>query len=239
MPQGPAPHLEQLAFAYLSPLVLRKELETLLANEGAAFLSQPELADNHPIIYWNLVWYFQRLGLCSGLPQLLLASKHVQPGSQVAWPSPTATLRGRRGGGGALHPEMRPRGYRSWDLGPPREALKGRPGSRHLRMAVPQGQGVGLDDLGGSLPTSSSWTRKRHPRRNSDRNAEASGSSAPRRPFLFQGPAQEGPLVSVRLLWDVLSPDADSFPPLYVLWRLHGESSRSAGWEGAGAGRDL
>ncbi|XP_063172688.1 DENN domain-containing protein 4B isoform X1 [Candoia aspera] len=119
VPQGPAPHLEQLAFAYLSPLVLRKELETLLENEGAAFLSQPELVDNHPIIYWNLVWYFQRLGLCSGLPQLLLASKHVQPGSQ--------------------------------------------------------------------------------------------------------GLAQEGPLVNVRLLWDVLSPDADSFPPLYVLWRLHGQ----------------
>ncbi|ETE63020.1 DENN domain-containing protein 4B, partial [Ophiophagus hannah] len=82
LPQGPAAHVEQLAFAYLSPLVLRKELETLLENEGAVFLSQPELVDNHPIIYWNLVWYFQRLGLGSGLPQLLLASKHVQAASQ-------------------------------------------------------------------------------------------------------------------------------------------------------------
>lgn len=97
VPQGPATHVEQLAFAYLSPLVLRKELETLLENEGAVFLSQPELVDNHPIIYWNLVWYFQRLGLCSGLPQLLLASKHVQTASQVTHLSYATTLQGRRG----------------------------------------------------------------------------------------------------------------------------------------------
>ncbi|XP_044278695.1 DENN domain-containing protein 4B [Varanus komodoensis] len=117
VPRGPTSHTEHLAFAYLSPLVLRKELETLLENEGGEFLSQPELVDNHPIIYWNLVWYFQRLGLPSSLPQLLLASKHVQA--------------------------------------PP------------------------------------------------------------------QGSTQEGPLVSVRLLWDVLVPDPDSFPPLYILWRFH------------------
>ncbi|XP_015267235.1 PREDICTED: DENN domain-containing protein 4B isoform X2 [Gekko japonicus] len=113
-PRSSAPRVEHLTFAYLSPLVLRKELETLLENEGGDFLSQPELVDNHPIIYWNLVWYFQRLGLPSSLPQLLLASKHVQ--------------------------------------------------------AVPQGS------------------------------------------------SQE---VNVRLLWDVLTPDPDSFPPLYVLWRFH------------------
>ncbi|XP_070622879.1 DENN domain-containing protein 4B isoform X1 [Erythrolamprus reginae] len=121
LPQAPAAQLEQLAFAYLNPLVLRKELETLLENEGAVVLSQPDLVDNHPIIYWNLVWYFQRLGLGSGLPQLLLASKHIQAASQASAP--------------------------------------------------------------------------------------------------------EGPFVHVRLLWDVLSSDPDSFPPLYILWRLHGQIS--------------
>ncbi|NXH68018.1 DEN4B protein, partial [Hydrobates tethys] len=50
---------ERVAFAYLSPLVLRKELESLVENEGGEFLAQPELVDSHPIIYWNLVWYFQ------------------------------------------------------------------------------------------------------------------------------------------------------------------------------------
>ncbi|KAF1416563.1 DENN domain-containing protein 4B, partial [Spheniscus humboldti] len=65
---------ERVAFAYLSPLVLRKELESLVENEGGEFLAQPELVDSHPIIYWNLVWYFQRLGLPSNLPRLLLGS---------------------------------------------------------------------------------------------------------------------------------------------------------------------
>ncbi|MGH0173223.1 UNVERIFIED_CONTAM: hypothetical protein FKN15_064853 [Acipenser sinensis] len=40
--------------AYLSPLVLRKELESLLENEGDGVLAQPQLVDSHPIIYWNL-----------------------------------------------------------------------------------------------------------------------------------------------------------------------------------------
>ncbi|XP_035746408.1 DENN domain-containing protein 4B [Egretta garzetta] len=79
---------ERVAFAYLSPLVLRKELESLVENEGGEFLAQPELVDSHPIIYWNLVWYFQRLGLPSNLPRLLLGSQHVAPAPQV-----------RRGGG--------------------------------------------------------------------------------------------------------------------------------------------
>lgn len=74
---------ERVAFAYLSPLVLRKELESLVENEGGEFLAQPELVDSHPIIYWNLVWYFQRLGLPSNLPRLLLGSQHVASAPQV------------------------------------------------------------------------------------------------------------------------------------------------------------
>ncbi|KAG8146921.1 hypothetical protein E2320_013995 [Naja naja] len=115
LPQGPATHTEQLAFAYLSPLVLRKELETLLENEGAIFLSQPELVDNHPIIYWNLVWYFQRLGLGSGLPQLLLASKHIQTASQVTHCS--STQRPCEGGEVERESRERPRGKENGDGG--------------------------------------------------------------------------------------------------------------------------
>lgn len=74
---------EMVTVAYLCPLVLRKEMESLLENEGGDFLSQPELVDSHPIIYWNLVWYFQRLALPSNLLQLVLASKHVQQSAQV------------------------------------------------------------------------------------------------------------------------------------------------------------
>ncbi|XP_029694087.1 DENN domain-containing protein 4B isoform X2 [Takifugu rubripes] len=73
----------QVTVAYLSPLVLRKELESLLENEGEAVLAQPQFLDNHSIIFWNLVWYFQRLGLPSNLLQLVqaspLVSKFAQP----------------------------------------------------------------------------------------------------------------------------------------------------------------
>ncbi|KPP78574.1 DENN domain-containing protein 4B-like [Scleropages formosus] len=70
--------------AYLSPLVLRKELESLLENEGEAVLSQGQLLDNHSIIFWNLVWYFQRLGLPSNLLQLLHSSELTTQLSQSA-----------------------------------------------------------------------------------------------------------------------------------------------------------
>uniref|UniRef100_A0A8D3D6W6 DENN domain containing 4B n=1 Tax=Scophthalmus maximus TaxID=52904 RepID=A0A8D3D6W6_SCOMX len=67
----------QVTVAYLSPLVLRKELESLLENEGEAVLAQPQFLDSHCIIFWNLVWYFQRLGLPSNLLQLSLMCVRV------------------------------------------------------------------------------------------------------------------------------------------------------------------
>ncbi|KAM9368393.1 LOW QUALITY PROTEIN: DENN domain-containing protein 4B [Phaethornis superciliosus] len=122
---------ERVAFAYLSPLVLRKELESLVENEGGELLARPELVDSHPIIYWNLVWYFQRLELPSNLPQLLLGSHHVSPTPQAQSPDP--------------------------------------------------------------------------------------------------------PGVRVRLLWDVLAPEPDACPPLYVLWRLHSNiPTRLGGWRPRG-----
>ncbi|NXL54298.1 DEN4B protein, partial [Podilymbus podiceps] len=144
LPQAPR-RSERVAFAYLSPLVLRKELESLVENEGGEFLAQPELVDSHPIIYWNLIWYFQRLGLPSNLPRLLLGSQHVAPAPQVG-----QGLGGAAGYGG------------SWG---------GRQPGAHL--PVPQAQ------------------------------------------------PPDSPCVRVRLLWDVLAPEPDSCPPLYVLWRLH------------------
>uniref|UniRef100_A0A3P9PJT6 DENN domain containing 4B n=1 Tax=Poecilia reticulata TaxID=8081 RepID=A0A3P9PJT6_POERE len=108
----------QVTVAYLSPLVLRKELESLLENEGESVLAQPQFLDSHSIIFWNLVWYFQRLGLPSNLLQLVRRSPLVSHFTQVR----------------------------------------------------------------------------------------------------------------VRLLWDTLSPDTDQWPPLYVLWRIHGAPMRSYSW---------
>jgi len=50
--------LDPLTIPYLSPLVLRKEMENVLDQYGdACCLSSPEFIDRHPIIYWNLVCF--------------------------------------------------------------------------------------------------------------------------------------------------------------------------------------
>ncbi|XP_044235026.2 DENN domain-containing protein 4B isoform X7 [Ursus arctos] len=121
------------AWAYLSPLVLRKELESLVENEGSEVLALPELPAAHPIIFWNLLWYFQRLRLPSILPCLVLASCDGPP--------------------------------------PPQQAPA---------------------------------------------------------PWLTPDPAS----VQVRLLWDVLTPDPGSCPPLYVLWRVHSQIPQRVVWPG-------
>uniref|UniRef100_A0A6Q2ZML0 DENN/MADD domain containing 4B n=1 Tax=Esox lucius TaxID=8010 RepID=A0A6Q2ZML0_ESOLU len=83
LPGGPPP----VTVAYLSPLVLRKELESLLENEGETVLAQGQLLENHSIIFWNLVWYFQRLGLPCNLLQLVRSSPLANQLAQVT-PSP-------------------------------------------------------------------------------------------------------------------------------------------------------
>lgn len=74
---------EPVTVPYLSPLVLWKELESLLENEGDAVITEADVVDHHPIIYWNLVWYFRRLDLPSNLPGLILTSDHCNRNSQV------------------------------------------------------------------------------------------------------------------------------------------------------------
>uniref|UniRef100_A0A8C5LT83 DENN domain containing 4C n=1 Tax=Leptobrachium leishanense TaxID=445787 RepID=A0A8C5LT83_9ANUR len=68
---------------YLSPLVLRKELESLLENEGDQVIHTSTFINQHPIIFWNLVWYFRRLNIPSNLPGLILASEHCNGGVQL------------------------------------------------------------------------------------------------------------------------------------------------------------
>ncbi|KAL1007595.1 hypothetical protein UPYG_G00088870 [Umbra pygmaea] len=76
-------HPEPVTVPYLSPLVLWKELESLLENEGDPVITTSEMVDHHPIIYWNLVWYFRRLDLPSNLSGLVLTSDHCNRGSTV------------------------------------------------------------------------------------------------------------------------------------------------------------
>uniref|UniRef100_A0AAZ3NNN7 DENN/MADD domain containing 4A n=1 Tax=Oncorhynchus tshawytscha TaxID=74940 RepID=A0AAZ3NNN7_ONCTS len=75
-PSPPAP----VTVPYLSPLVLWKELESLLGNEGDQVISSPSIVDQHPIVFWNLVWCYRRLELPSHLPGLILTSQHCSQG---------------------------------------------------------------------------------------------------------------------------------------------------------------
>ncbi|XP_029909890.1 C-myc promoter-binding protein isoform X2 [Myripristis murdjan] len=79
----PVPASAPVTVPYLSPLVLWKELESLLVNEGDQAISSPSVVDQHPIVFWNLVWYFRRLELPSNLPALILASQHCSHGDQT------------------------------------------------------------------------------------------------------------------------------------------------------------
>lgn len=74
---------DPITVPYLSPLVVWKELESLLENEGDHAIAVAGFVDHHPIVFWNLVWYFRRLGLPSNLPGLILSSEHCNKYSQV------------------------------------------------------------------------------------------------------------------------------------------------------------
>ncbi|KAA0723844.1 C-myc promoter-binding protein DENN domain-containing protein 4A [Triplophysa tibetana] len=76
-------HPEPVTVQYLSPLVLWKELESLIENEGSDIICRSSVVDKHPIIYWNLVCYFTRLQLPSSLTGLILTSEHCNRGSQI------------------------------------------------------------------------------------------------------------------------------------------------------------
>uniref|UniRef100_A0A8C6HJL7 DENN domain containing 4C n=1 Tax=Mus spicilegus TaxID=10103 RepID=A0A8C6HJL7_MUSSI len=80
---GKRPNPPPVSVPYLSPLVLRKELESLLENEGDQVIHTSSFINQHPIIFWNLVWYFRRLDLPSNLPGLILTSEHCNGGVQL------------------------------------------------------------------------------------------------------------------------------------------------------------
>ena len=48
--------------AFISPLVLRRELETLLAADINAF-RDASIRESNPTVFWNLIYYLRRLAL--------------------------------------------------------------------------------------------------------------------------------------------------------------------------------
>nr|XP_014120054.1 C-myc promoter-binding protein isoform X2 [Zonotrichia albicollis] len=77
------PSPDPITVPYLSPLVVWKELESLLENEGDHAITVADFVDHHPIVFWNLVWYFRRLDLPSNLPGLILSSEHCNKNSKI------------------------------------------------------------------------------------------------------------------------------------------------------------
>ncbi|XP_058397851.1 C-myc promoter-binding protein isoform X1 [Diceros bicornis minor] len=77
------PSPDPITVPYLSPLVVWKELESLLENEGDRAITVADFVDHHPIVFWNLVWYFRRLDLPSNLPGLILSSEHCNKYSKI------------------------------------------------------------------------------------------------------------------------------------------------------------
>lgn len=80
MPYNSSPSMishDPVSVPFLSPLVLRKEIENILDQEGDLCLMRPQFVDEHPIIYWNLV---------SGYVILL---NHLKPTWAAGYTAPT------------------------------------------------------------------------------------------------------------------------------------------------------
>ncbi|GFO50358.1 C-myc promoter-binding protein [Plakobranchus ocellatus] len=66
---------EPVVVPYLSPLVLRKEVEYVLDHEGNTCLASDSFVEEHPIIFWNMIWFFRRIEVPSHFVNFLLSSK--------------------------------------------------------------------------------------------------------------------------------------------------------------------
>lgn len=69
---GVASDTSTLTVPYLNPLVLRKELENILTQEGDMALIKPNFVEEHRIVYWNLLWLMERIEGKTHLPELCL-----------------------------------------------------------------------------------------------------------------------------------------------------------------------
>jgi hypothetical protein len=77
----------QLSVPYLSPIVLRKEIEMMIEQDGEECMNTSKFVDNHRDIFWNLVWYFKRLNLPSHIEGYVLTAKSLnyQALSPACW----------------------------------------------------------------------------------------------------------------------------------------------------------
>ncbi|VDL84756.1 unnamed protein product [Nippostrongylus brasiliensis] len=73
----PIQDTQDICVSYISPLVLRREVETLLASDLWA-LKDPNIMTTHPVVYWNLVFYLRRLALPTHLYMWIAPRVHLR-----------------------------------------------------------------------------------------------------------------------------------------------------------------
>lgn len=115
------PPTDVISVPYLNPLVLRKELENILVQEGDLALAKPKFVEEHPIIYWNLVWFMERIDVSTHLPNLCLPKKegeNLDPLSNLKTVSVHCLWDNPR-----LHSEAGPAMYMLWRQNQPASPL--------------------------------------------------------------------------------------------------------------------
>ncbi|KAF1759897.1 hypothetical protein GCK72_016364 [Caenorhabditis remanei] len=73
----PPPPETCLEVAFVSPLVLRRELETILTLDKDAMRNE-SIKTTHPIVFWNLIYYLRRLSLPSHLFSWISERHHIR-----------------------------------------------------------------------------------------------------------------------------------------------------------------
>ena len=67
---------------YLSPLVVRKELENIIMhnepNDDKDNLIDSKFIDEHSVVFWNLIWYFKRIGVDYGQLAITLLNSRLK-----------------------------------------------------------------------------------------------------------------------------------------------------------------
>lgn len=106
---------------YLSPIVLRKELESVFESSGDICPASSRFVDEHPIIFWNLLWYFSRINAPTHLALLCLKSKSILNEREIPkeWLDSQKVVVRTLWDNEKLHSEIGKPLYRLWERGDP------------------------------------------------------------------------------------------------------------------------
>jgi len=104
---------------YLSPIVLRKELESVFESSGDSCPASSRFVDEHPIIFWNLLWFFTRINAPTHLALLCLNSQSILNGRDIPakWIGAEKVIVRSLWDNEKLHTEIGKPLYRLWERG--------------------------------------------------------------------------------------------------------------------------